>query len=131
MNRKTKRDMAKREGYWQEGSIGDLLSVGLCILTMLALMTAFMDCAGLVHKKTMISQTARSFILKMETQGYLTQMQEEELRRSLALEGMTEIDLTGTTREQVGYGGEIILRIKGKIGDGYVVEEKRVSTAKN
>lgn len=131
MHREVKRDMAKREEYWQEGSIGDLLSVGLCILTMLALMTAFMDCAGLVHKKTMISQTARSYILKMETEGYLSQAHEEELRRSLAAEGMTDIDLTGTTKEQMGYGSEIVLRIRGKIGDGHVVEEKRVSTAKN
>ena len=131
MHRTEKRDMAKKEEYWQEGSIGDLLSVGLCILAMLAVMMAFMDCAGLVHKKTMISQLARSYILRMETEGYLTQMQEVELRNQLAAQGVKNVDLSGTTKEPVGYGAEIILRISGKIGDGYIVEEKRVSTAKN
>ena len=131
MNRKTKRDMAKREGYWQEGSIGDLLSVGLCILAMLAVMMAFMECAGLVHKKTIISQLARSYILRMETTGYLSQAQEDELRNRLETVGVTQIDLTGSTREPVGYGGEIVLRISGKIEGGYDLEEKRVSTAKN
>lgn len=131
MHRIKKREMAQKEGHWQEGSIGDLLSVGLCILAMLAVMMAFMDCAGLVHKKTMISQLARSYILRMETMGYLTQEQEEELRRRLETEGMSQIDLAGTTKEPVGYGGEIVLKISGKIGGGYDLEEKRVSTAKH
>ena len=57
--------------------------------------------------------------------------EEEDLIRQLTTEGVSEIDLTGTTRAPVGYGAEIVLRISGKIGKGYEVEEKRVSTAKH
>ncbi len=115
----------------QEGSIGDLLSVGLCILAMISVTMAFMECAGLVNQKTAISQTAREYILRMETVGYLTYADEEELVGKLAAEGVREINLSGTTRDQVGYGSEIVLKIVGKIGKDYVVEEKRVSTAKH
>ena len=131
MDRLKKKKMADEKGLWQEGSIGDLLSVGLCILAMLSVMMAFMDCASLVHKKTIISQLARTYILRMETVGYLTEADESELVARLSEQGMQDIDLTGTTREVVGYGGEIVLKIKGKIGDGHAVEEKRMSTAKN
>lgn len=125
------RKAAKKESNWQEGNIGDLLSVGLCILAMISVTMAFMECAGLVNKKTAISQTAREYILRMETVGYLTTAEEGELVRELMSYGVSEIDLTGTTREQVGYGSEIVLQISGKIGKDYLVEEKRVSTAKN
>ena len=131
MDRLNKKKVAEGKGLWQEGSIGDLLSVGLCILAMLTVMMAFMDCAALVHKKTIISQIARSYILRMETVGYLATAEEQELRAKLSAEGMKEIDLTGTTLEEVGYGGEIVLKIRGKVEDGHIVEEKRVSTAKN
>lgn len=131
MKRKGLLRAAKEEGAGQEGSIGDLLSVGLCILAMISVMMAFMECASLVNKKTVVSQTARNYILRMETVGYLTSAEEEDLIRQLTTEGVSEIDLTGTTRAPVGYGAEIVLRISGKIGKGYEVEEKRVSTAKH
>lgn len=131
MNRKGGKRAAERQELWQEGSIGDLLSVGLCILAMIAVMMAFMDCVSLVNRKTKVSQVAREYILRMETVGYLTRAQEDALLRQLTAEGVRKIDLTGTTREPVGYGTEIVLRITGEIGDGYFVEEKRVSTAKN
>ena len=132
MNRTGTKKAAKKEGFWrQEGSIGDLLSVGLCILAMITVTMAFMECAGLVNQKTAVSQTARNYILRMETVGYLTQAEEGELLRELAADGVRDVDLTGTTRTPVGYGSEIVLRISGKIGRGYVVEEKRVSTAKH
>lgn len=114
----------------QEGSIGDLLSVGLCILAMVAVMTAFMDCVALINKKTMVGQAARNYVLRMETCGYLTAEDEQALRKELLEQGVTEISLDGTTREEVDYGAEITLRITGKI-EGRDFEEKRVSTAKH
>ena len=131
MNRFWDKKAANQENHWQEGSIGDLLSVGLCILAMIAVMAAFMDCAAVINRKTAISQTARGFILRMETVGYLTAAEEGELLRQLAEAGLQDISLEGTTREPVGYGSEIVLHISGRMGDGYVVEEKRVSTAKH
>ena len=115
----------------QEGSIGDLLSVLLCVLAMTGVMIAFLDCASLVGKKTAAGQLARSYVLRMETVGYLTAEDEAALCRELESQGITQVDLTGTTREPVSYGDEITLRITGKIGGEHGFEEKRVSTAKH
>lgn len=121
---------AKGSANGQKGSIGDLLSVGLCILAMVAITHAFMGCVALVNKKTAVSQTARNYILRMETVGYLTAADEERLRRDLEVAGITDLALEGTTREPSSYGTEITLRIAGRIG-GQAFEEKRVSTAKH
>lgn len=131
MERKKGRKAVGKEVTGQEGSIGDLLSVGLCILAMITVMMSFMDCMALIGQKTAAGQIARNYILRMETVGYLTQADEESLREELTRKGITEIDLTGTTKEQTVYGAEITLRIRGKIGGEHGFEELRRSTAKN
>lgn len=115
----------------QEGSVGDLLSALLCILTMITVMVAFLDCVALVNKKTIVGQTARNYVLKMETVGYLTDADEQALRTELAEQGITELNLDGTTRAPVTYGTEVRLRITGRIGGEHYFEEERVSTAKH
>lgn len=131
MRLKRGRRAAEEKSAGQEGNIGDLLSVGLCILAMLAIMMSFMDCMTLIGRKTAAGQIARNYILRMETVGYLTQKEEESLREELSRNGITNIDLTGTTREQTAYGAPVTLRIRGKIGGDYDFEELRESTAKN
>ncbi|MBQ2099869.1 MAG: hypothetical protein II477_02215 [Lachnospiraceae bacterium] len=115
----------------QEGSIGDLLSVLLCILGMTTVMIAFLSCVKLVNQKTMVGQLARTYVLRMETVGYLTPEDEAALRNDLAELEILEVSLEGTTRTPVGYGAQITLRISGKIGGEHAFEEKRVSTAKH
>ena len=115
----------------QEGSVGDLLSALLCILAMVAAMMAFMDCVALVNKKTMVSQVARNYVLKMETVGYLAPVDETALLKELSELGIEEVELEGTTVHPVSYGAEITLKITGKIGGINYFEEKRTSTAKH
>lgn len=115
----------------QPGSIGDLLSTGLCILAMTVMMLSYMDCVEMIHQKTMAGQLARKYILRMETVGYLTEADALALRRELNEIGVTEAGLTGSTLQRAGYGAPVVLCIKGKIGGKYFFEEKRVSTAKN
>ena len=115
----------------QEGSIGDLLSVGICILAMATVMTYFMDCVRLVNRKTEMGQLARNYVLRMETVGYLTDADEELLRKELEAQGIQNVSLEGTTKVPVGYGARIRLRITGKVDGKYEVEETRVSTAKH
>ena len=131
MERKKGQEAADQEIIGQEGSIGDLLSVGICILAMITIMMSFMDCVALIGRKTAAGQIARNYILRMETVGYLTKADEECLREELTRNGITDIDLEGTTKEQTVYGTEITLRIRGKIGGSYGFEELRRSTAKN
>ena len=131
MNLRQGSRVARKKGEWQEGSIGDLLSVLLCILAMTIVMTTFLSLVQLVNQKTMVGQLARNYVLRMETVGYLRAEDEAALRQELEGYGITEISLEGTTRTPVTYGAEITLRIAGKIGGEHAFEEKRVSTAKH
>lgn len=63
-------------------------------------------------KKTRIE---REFIMKMESQGYLTSSAMTKLIDELTGIGVSDIDLTGTTLSPVGYGNEIVLCVKGMI----------------
>ncbi|MCM1056590.1 MAG: hypothetical protein NC517_03160 [Firmicutes bacterium] len=114
----------------ERGSIGDLMAACICMLLMTLLLVSYMDSVRLVDEKTEINQIARKYILRMETVGMLTESDKRLLGRELEAAGASEISLEGTTLERVGYGEEIVLKIKGKLRGAYGFEEKRVSTAK-
>ncbi len=132
----------------RKGSIMNVLAACICILTMTIIMAAFMGSAGLLNSKAEISQIARKYILRMETVGYLTGNDKVELSQELTEIGVVDLDLTGTTLNQVDYGSPILLVIHGKISGQSVTtdsgifqtifgealfefEERRMSTAKN
>lgn len=115
----------------EKGSIGDVLSAGICMLAMTALMLSYMDNVWLIHRKTEVSQIARQYILRMETVGYLTEEDRIRLSRELDGAGVTQFELSGTTMSPVTYGDIITLEIRGRLEGEYDFEEKRISTAKN
>ncbi len=135
-------------GRKSKGNVMDLVTVGITILAMSIIVMVYFECTGVMLKKLEISQLSRQYILKMETIGYLDEQSNQELMDRLAALGMQGIDISGTTVQPVHYGDTIVLNIKGTIGmrtmdteggvwnEGflsrqYVVEENRVSTAKN
>ena len=113
------------------GNIGDILTTGICILAMTAVMVSYMDSVALIQQKTQVGQIARKFILRMETIGYLTDADRTIMTAELEQAGVTEISYAGTTMSEVGYGEPITLKITGKLKEEYVFEEQRASTAKN
>lgn len=115
----------------ERGNVGDILVVGLCMLAMTIVMLAYMEDVRLVYRKAEINQIARKYILRMETTGELTDADYISLSRELETLGVTELNLSGTTMDRVGYGEPIVLQLKGKLEGEYEFEEKRVSTAKN
>jgi len=115
----------------EKGSIGDIMSAGICMLAMTALLLSYMDNVWLIHQKTEVSQIARQYILKMETVGYLEEADRIRLGQELDGVGVTELELSGTTMSPVAYGDIITLEIRGKLGEEYEFEEKRISTAKH
>lgn len=115
----------------EKGSIGDLMSAGICMLAMTVLMLSYMDNVWLIHRKTEVSQIARQYILKMETVGYLTEADRIRLGQELSGAGVTQLELDGTTLSPVEYGDIITLEIRGKLEGQYDFEEKRISTAKH
>ncbi len=113
------------------GNIANLLATGLCVLAMTVVVMEYMDSVSLIHSKWEIVQLARKYILRMETCGYLTGEDETKLMYELEQLGVKEVNLAGSTVNQVGYGEEIRLQIKGRLGEEHVFEEKRTSTAKH
>lgn len=106
------------------------MAAGVCLLLMTILLVSYIDSVRLINDKAEINQIARKYILRMETEGVLTEMDRLALNKELAEVGVSDISLEGTTMVRVGYGEAITLHIRGKLGGTYVFEEKRVSTAK-
>ncbi len=131
----------------RDGSVLDILTVLFAVLAVLVIMIAYLGCVKVITVKEDVSQVARKYILRMETVGYLTAADQAYMEQELQKLGMTDISLLGTTLSNVGYGNPITLHITGQIPwsqmigsdlfsftfvpGGQVIEEKRVSTAKN
>lgn len=135
-------------GKKSNGNVMDMLSIGITILAMSVLVTAYLDCTDLMLKKLEISQLSRQYILKMETEGYLNEQNKQQLLLELKTLGIHNADLDGTTLQPVSYGDTIFLKIKGSINvhmtnsgedvwnEGVTeknvqIKEVRQSTAKN
>lgn len=115
----------------ENGSVGELIAAGICILAMTVVMLAYLDNMGLIVRKTEISQIARKYILRMETVGMLTEEDRAALCEELTAAGVTELELEGTTLWRAEYGDPIALRIQGKLQGKYDFTENRMSTAKH
>lgn len=115
----------------ESGNIGELLTIGLCVLALTVVMSGYLENVQLIGKKAAVGQLARGYLLKMETVGCLEEPDRVRLTAELEALGLTQIDYEGSTLEPAGYGNRIILQIHGKLGERYEILEKRVSTAKN
>ncbi len=128
------------------GNILDFVTIGITMLAISIVVMAAFNSMGLMLRKLEVSQVARKYILVMETKGCLTNEDCSGLLAELSALGMSEIDISGTTRQPVHYGATILLSIRGKIAGqaaeeniwsegfktrDYYVEETRMSTAKN
>ena len=113
-----------------DGSVGDVMPMCIFVICIAFVMISFADCVRLINVKASVSQLSRQYILKMETYGYLTENDRDDLVRSLAESGLENITLAGTDLNEVGYGNEIKLYISGSAEGGYEIREFRTSTAK-
>lgn len=120
-----------QSGKKDAGNIADIMVTGIFILSMAVVMLSFLENINMVRQKAEVDQLARQYILRMETVGGLLQEDRDKLQEALLLQGVTEIDLSGTTFGEAGYGEKITLQIKGLLGGKYEFEETRESTAKH
>ena len=112
------------------GSVGDVMPMCIFVICIAFVMISFADCVRAINVKSSVSQISRQYILKMETYGYLTGDDRDELTSALSGAGLENISLEGTDMAEVGYGNTISLYIKGTTEDGYEIKEFRTSTAK-
>lgn len=89
----------------------------LVFLIGLVLVTAFLviifGAFASISDKWNMRQTAREYLLIMETEGYLKPSDKSDLLDELESEGLYDISLSGTTEQEVHYGDRIYLEIQG------------------
>lgn len=85
------------------------------ILAIAIMLVFFIGQIGNLDKKDSVVQTVRSYILKMETTGYMDSAMMEECNAKLANFGTLTVDTSNTTTTQAQYGGDIILTITGEL----------------
>lgn len=129
------------------GSVLDILSVLVMVIALSILMLAYLESMRMLELKEEISQISRRYILKMETLGCLSPEDMTDMVQALSDLGLENIDLSGTTMLDAGYGNPVTLSIQGKLqgrelagndlmemlfrGTEWPVEINRMSTAKN
>ena len=103
----------KKKGAIMENMLVALLGM---VMTAAFLVIIFGAFSGISDKWGM-RQVAREYLLIMETEGYLNSSDESNLRNDLSTLGLKNIDLSGTTKAEVGYGNRIYLKIRGTYDD--------------
>lgn len=97
---------------------GNVMHIFPAVFTMIAvsiMLVFYIGWMANVTKKDEVRQIGREYMLAMEAEGWLTSSLESAMRSELAEKGLTNIDLSGTTISDVGYGNEIFLCVKGEL----------------
>ena len=95
------------------GVIENMLVALIGIVMITAFLVIIFGAFSGINDKWGMRQTAREYLLIMETEGYLTPADQASLIAELESEGLYNISLSGTTTSQVGYGDRIYLCITG------------------
>ena len=104
--------MLKRK---DKGILDQFLPAIVVIVLLAVLWTGSMITASNIDRSNAIHQVARTYILQMEADGYLTEENKGLLLTDLAALDMVNIDLTGTSFTDVGYGNQVRLVIRGAV----------------
>lgn len=103
--------MKRKDAGFAEKLLPVLLSTGM-VFGLVLLSGQLME---VLRIREQLNQTARAYMLEMETVGHLEHASMEMLRNALEQDGLTDIDFSGTTMTPVGYGDNIQLMIEGKL----------------
>lgn len=109
--------------------IGNMIVIITLILVAIMLIMSYASWHSQLSAKDTVDLIADSYIRSMESSGYLTDVQQEQLLNELDASGVTDIDLTGTTTTSSGYGQKIVLHITGTLhfnGSHLVIDENGI-----
>jgi hypothetical protein len=98
-----------------DGSMVDFIYVIIALLILSIISILMMNWYSDMDKKTKIEMLGREYILRMETEGFLSDGDKDNLIKNLNEFGVSNISLIGTTSAPVKYGDKIILHMEGKI----------------
>lgn len=108
------RDLNKTEAGFSNLVTG-IFTMGICIMAMALCGLYIISTTGILNSKSDVNMIMRKYIIRMESEGYLTADDESELMEELKDVGMTNIDISGTTLSEVEYGETVYLYLKGDI----------------
>lgn len=89
------------------------LIISIMAITLICLYN--ISATGILNSKSDVNMIMRKYIIRMESEGYLTPEDESGMIEELKACGMTNIDISGTTRNEVEYGETVYLYVKGDI----------------
>lgn len=98
-----------------KGMLEQFLPAIVIIVLMAVLWTGSMVNASHIERSSDIHQVARTYLLRMESDGYLTEENKNLLMAELTDLEMEDINLTGTSFTDVGYGNTVRLIIRGVV----------------
>ena len=112
----------------KEASIIENMLVALIgIVMMMAFLVIIFGAFSSISDKWSMRQVAREYLLIMETEGYLTALDQEALITELEEYGLYNISLSGSTMSEVDYGDRIYLNISGTYDDNILAFAEGIS----
>lgn len=105
-----KKSLNKKQGF---EVIVNMAVAFILLIPVFAIVITFINIGGDTIKATKFDGIANEYIMRMESKGYLYSMDEIDLKQELEKAGLTNIDLSGTTKNNIGFGQSIKLNIKG------------------
>lgn len=93
--------------------IENMLVMMINMVVMCAFLVIIFGAFSGISDKWGMRQTAREYMLIMETEGYLPAADQTALLAELESYGLYNISLSGTTMREVNYGNRIYLKISG------------------
>ena len=93
--------------------IENMLVMMINMVVMCAFLVIIFGAFSSISDKWGMRQTAREYMLIMETEGYLPAVDQTALIAELESYGLYNISLSGTTMREVNYGDRIYLKISG------------------
>lgn len=99
----------------KQSGIGNMLSCMIGILLLFIVVYLGIDMYARMNLAIKKSRIERTYILYMETYGYLTPQKKDSLTRELSDMGVVNISYAGTTMTPAYYGQEICLSVSGEI----------------
>lgn len=107
-----------------EGFLDDFLPLLIFLLIAAIMLLLFIETSAAINKKSSINAIARQYMLRLETQGCLTDADVSDLVDALNKEGFTDENGNPLTTSQIecdysekgtnntaGYGNEVFLRL--------------------
>ena len=85
------------------------------VIAAVMLIMVFFDLYQILSLNEDVKQIARKYMLTMETMGYLDPPNQTTLVQELSDLQVTDIDLTGSTMSDAGYGNAVYLQIYCKL----------------